>query len=74
MPGKFPATLSGGELQRVAIALAPVHGPSLILADQPTAALDTDRGKKVVTLPGAKDLAKKTGCRSYRRYSLRKDG
>jgi putative ABC transport system ATP-binding protein len=55
----FPSDLSGGQKQRVAIARALAGSPSVILADEPTAALDSSTGRNVMQM--MQDLAHKHG-------------
>jgi putative ABC transport system ATP-binding protein len=55
-----PQKLSGGQRQRVAVARGLVHRPRIVLADEPTAALDKTSGREVVTL--FQELAREEGC------------
>jgi putative ABC transport system ATP-binding protein len=55
-----PANLSGGQKQRVAIARALAGNPQLIMADEPTASLDSQNGHAVMEL--LRQLAKERGC------------
>ena len=56
----YPEKLSGGQKQRVAIARALVAHPAIVLADEPTAALDSKSGRDVVNL--MQKLAREQGC------------
>ncbi|MBW4615450.1 MAG: DevA family ABC transporter ATP-binding protein [Desmonostoc vinosum HA7617-LM4] len=56
----YPNKMSGGQKQRVAIARALVSHPQIVLADEPTAALDSQSGRDVANL--MQKLAKEQGC------------
>ena len=55
---KYPEEITGGQKQRVAIAKALYNNPTLILADEPTASLDTDRAFEVVDILSRESKAK----------------
>lgn len=55
----FPVQLSGGQQQRIAIARAVIHKPQIVLADEPTANLDSKTGQRIMDI--FKELHKESG-------------
>jgi putative ABC transport system ATP-binding protein len=55
----YPAQVSGGELQRAAVARAVIHQPALLIADEPTGNLDSENGRRVLDV--MRDLNRETG-------------
>ena len=70
--GAYPGRMSGGEKQRVAIARALAGAPSVILADEPTAALDSENGRAVMELMAAvaKDKSRAVLCVTHDHRTL----
>jgi putative ABC transport system ATP-binding protein len=69
LSGKLPATMSQGEKQRVAVARAVANNAELILADEPTASLDTDNGSIIIELLST--FAKSNKCVIVASHDLR---